>query len=207
MTKVVAKTHMRTLSGRLLSVDDFAPTPEDAALHLGRIFRWAGAVVCPWTVIHHSVYVEASAELEGHSPEVRLHALIHDVQEIVTGDMPSPIKARIRSAKETQNELDALLWKAWGIPEPSAKVKEAVHKIDKRAMAVEAWMVAVPYKDRPELAGQFGHPPAKEEKEIVDKISGIPSMTWNDSVPPLATLFLVRLRLLQMMVCRNSPRT
>lgn len=70
-------------------ITDFSP--EDIAVHLSRIYRYAGGTSRPLTVAEHCVSVSL------HVPEsLRVAALLHDAEELAPGgDIPAPEKERL----------------------------------------------------------------------------------------------------------------
>ncbi len=65
---------------------------EDVAVHLSLVNRFNGATGEGYSVAQHCVHV---AELV--PPEFRRRALLHDVEEFVTGDMVSPWKRLLKA--------------------------------------------------------------------------------------------------------------
>lgn len=65
---------------------------EDIAYHLARLNRFTGAGI---SVAQHSLLVAARVEVLGAATEVKLHALLHDAPEMLTGDIPAPLKAAL----------------------------------------------------------------------------------------------------------------
>lgn len=97
---------MHTLSGRRFEIGtEFAPTVADIAVSLARLPRWGGATVKgkDWCVLHHSYAAGLVAQDRGCHPESILYALLHDMEEMATGDIPKPFKTH------GQSELGAQL--------------------------------------------------------------------------------------------------
>ena len=67
---------------------------------------------------------------------VRLHALLHDAHEAVTGDIPTPWKRE--GNREDQDRLDARIYAKLDVPFPSAAFRQIVKECDRRALIVEA---------------------------------------------------------------------
>lgn len=65
---------------------------EDIAYHLARLRRFTGAGI---SVAQHSLLVAARVGVLGAASEVQLHALLHDAAEMITGDIPAPLKAAL----------------------------------------------------------------------------------------------------------------
>jgi hypothetical protein len=128
---------MHTLSGRRFEIGtEFAPTIEDIAVSLARLPRWGGATVKgkDWCVLHHSV---AAGILAGDLPaEAQLYALVHDMEEMATGDIPKPFKAAQQS--ELGDRLRLWLYKqTLGVPHPGEHVTAIVKVIDNRLKFAE----------------------------------------------------------------------
>lgn len=70
---------------------------EDVADGLSKINRFAGATRVPYSVAQHSVLVSKIAGKLRHDncPYAQLHALLHDVHEIVLTDIPTPVKSML----------------------------------------------------------------------------------------------------------------
>src|SRR5688572_24187363 len=80
--------------GRLISLLDPDPDafqPEDVARGLSHENRYAGNYG-PYSVAQHSVLVARVVEAKGGYPPQILAAIHHDDAEVVTGDIPTPIK-------------------------------------------------------------------------------------------------------------------
>jgi hypothetical protein len=126
---------MRTLSGRRFEIGTkYAPTIRDIAIGLSRIPRWAGATVRPWSVLQHSLAV--GSLLSAENPVVHLAALVHDMEEVATGDIPSPFKTK------TQRELGVRM-RAWLYSEvlvqplPDDATEQLVHVVDDQLKLAE----------------------------------------------------------------------
>jgi len=125
------------------------PLPVMATL-IGRQTRWCGSTgKYWWSVLHHSFLVEniVSDITEDKKLRVRdaarLYALIHNLHEAVTNDIPSPLKSqRIRSCQE---EIDQRLYELMQVPEPPTQYKSFVKQADLRAMWAEACVLQDPY--------------------------------------------------------------
>lgn len=65
---------------------------KDILFPLSRVARWSGQV-SSWSVLQHTLLVES---LVGPDPQDRISALIHDFTEVITSDIPSPVKSMLR---------------------------------------------------------------------------------------------------------------
>jgi len=134
---------MMTLSGRYLTLEDGTPTLDDIAVGLSRLPRFVGQTTRPYTVAHHSLVVSdmtilgrGKAEWFG---ELSMHALFHDAHEMMTGDIPTTFKTL--DMRRLQQELDARLYNAFGLPKPRAIHRELVKQYDRQALLAEAYVL------------------------------------------------------------------
>jgi hypothetical protein len=110
-------------------------TVKETATSLGRLFRWRGAI--PISVGQHSVVLARYAK----TADVSVWCLLHDVPEILLGDLPSPLK-RLASSEPYRNAEERVMQavvERFGLPLP---VPPAVHKLDERIRRdeVEQWL-------------------------------------------------------------------
>lgn len=137
--------YILTNSGQQVSKHSGAPTIEDIALSLSRMPRFGGHSRLPWTVIEHSLFVERMARA-ATGPEreaLRLHALLHDAHEALTGDIPSPFKSlgmKVTQQMLDQNIASALLPNHKGFF-MDAERHELIKSFDRRALLAEAQFV------------------------------------------------------------------
>jgi hypothetical protein len=111
--------------GRALSIQNMAKA-------LARIPRFVGATVEPYSVAQHAVLC-AQAAPHAH----RLAALLHDGHEIVTGDIPKPVKILLGEAlAEAVAPLDRAIEREHGLA-PCALEHPTVTLIDRRLFATE----------------------------------------------------------------------
>jgi hypothetical protein len=120
---------MHTLSGRRFEIGTkYAPTIRDIAIGLSRIPRWAGATIRPWSVLQHSLVVGALVVAED-KPVLHLAALMHDMEEMATGDIPKPYKTKTQA--ELGKRLRDWLYSVVLVqPNPDPRTAEIVHAID-----------------------------------------------------------------------------
>lgn len=130
---------MHTLSGRRFEIGDgWAPTLKDIAFSLSRLPRWGGATLVPWTVLHHSLAMYRLAlTMPTQKADTLLYCLMHDVDEMATGDIPKPFKT------EEQSELGWQLreWfykRALRVRFPNVGTQSAVKYLDHVAKLAEA---------------------------------------------------------------------
>lgn len=124
---------------------DFAnPQPEmicldDVVHHLSRENRWANNIEpVSFTVAQHSMVVASACRL----PQSRPYALLHDVSEMVTRDLPTPLKRFLRAlgadleAFEQDLMRDAV-YPAFGLPPPGPAIVGDLKCADAIALATE----------------------------------------------------------------------
>lgn len=117
----------------LLSPDLTHVTDELLARTLSHINRWSGNTTVPMTVAQHSVFVATLVH-----PKFRYAALMHDVTEIVIGDVSDPIKQLFPELQE----IEALVWKKccerWSIKED---IPEEIRLADEFARYREKYLL------------------------------------------------------------------
>ena len=80
-----------------------APSPLDTAVAMGRICRWAGA---RWfTLGAHSMAVGVFAIEAGASIPTWAWAFMHDMHEVVTGEITSPWKTADMRAGQSSSDI------------------------------------------------------------------------------------------------------
>lgn len=62
------------------------------AHHIAQINRFTGACARPYSVAEHSLLCADIAAAQGHSAEVQLCALVHDLHEGIVGDVSAPMR-------------------------------------------------------------------------------------------------------------------
>lgn len=100
--------------GRLMSLlhpDPELFQPEDVARGLAHENRYAGNYG-PYSVAQHSVLVARVVEAKGGFPPQVLAAIHHDDAEVITGDIPTPIKRVLRLETDAFDRFVARLDRA-----------------------------------------------------------------------------------------------
>ena len=100
-------TWIQTFSGRRF--DLAAPRADqvdldDIAFALGKISRFTGHTVVPYSVAQHCLVVASLTP-----PALRLAALMHDAAEAYVGDMSTPLKAMIPEFKRIELGVEAAI--------------------------------------------------------------------------------------------------
>lgn len=134
---------MITFSGiHITPANDLVPTPNDIAVHMGRITRFAGAIWCP--LIAHSVLVaelvrreldEQNSCFGSEEHSTWLWGLLHDAHETVTGELVYPFKTA--DMRRRQKEFDKRLYNQFKLVPELIDLK-LVKAMDERAMVLEA---------------------------------------------------------------------
>jgi hypothetical protein len=136
---------IETLSGSMFDFD--APSAasisvEDIAVALGNTCRFGGHVKRYYSVAEHAVLVHRLVADAGFPPDVCYAALHHDSQEAYLGDIPTPLKRKIKAAapgvwEELCYDTDRALCEALGV-DPETLHHDAVSAADSLALAYEA---------------------------------------------------------------------
>lgn len=122
-----------TYSGRI-AFPEGAPSILDIAVSLSRECRFAGAGIAWWPVALHTFVV-----CDLLPPDLRIHGLLHDASECITGDIPKP--AKTLETEQLEDEITISIYRELGIALPSAQHTMAIHQADKRALRGEVWTV------------------------------------------------------------------
>jgi 5'-deoxynucleotidase YfbR-like HD superfamily hydrolase len=138
----VAPPHLKEMPSGAL-VDPLDPDPElvfieDVAHCLARIARFAGCVET--YVVNHALIVAGLLLTEGRSARVVLHGLLHDAHEAYLGDVVRPLKYKPEMAfyREACDRVQATIYRALGLPDPTEEEAEIVKRADDVSLVVEA---------------------------------------------------------------------
>ena len=142
MSDVIPAGCMETWSGEVVSLLD--PRPEqihvdDVAFALANAARFGGHVRrcvadhCLLTAALHDAFYEVS-------PAARLHALLHEAHEAYYLDVHKPLKSLPQMAwyKEACARMQAVIYAALRLPEPTEDEARRTHHLDTLAMLLEA---------------------------------------------------------------------
>lgn len=136
----------------LRPVDTYEEFPADRiAQSLAKICRYAGNTPWHYSVARHSILVSRLVPQEGDLP---LLGLIHDAHEAWIGDIPLPVKQRMRLVvEELEQQHDAKLRALLGLdPDPASLA--IVAAADKEACRLEMEYLGKKWSER------FGLPDA-----------------------------------------------
>jgi 5'-deoxynucleotidase YfbR-like HD superfamily hydrolase len=127
------------------------------ARDIGRQTRFAGGTGKHWwSVLHHSFLVESIIcdMTEGKRLPVRdaarLYALLHDLHECYTGDIPTPYKSD--EVRDFQKNADHVICARLGIRTPHESYQGFIKIADERALYAEAAVLADRYSGLFEIA-------------------------------------------------------
>lgn len=122
------------------------PTVEAIARGLSTIPRWTARTILDrvglrWSVLQHSLVCGAVASVRG-DPVLLAYALLHDCEEILTGDIPRPYKTseQVELGRAVRREILAGL----GLPMPGGQTEEALKEIDDLVLEAERWTLLRP---------------------------------------------------------------
>lgn len=139
----------------------------DISDSLSRLSRFTGNLRRHYSVAEHMVRVSRLVP-----PELRKIALLHDVPEVVTNDIPTPVKRWLRVYTDSLDLLETHLWLAvatrWQLP---ITIPEAVHKADKKAGQFEYAVLCHGSEDlaASSVAHNWGLPPEESAKLWLDE--------------------------------------
>ena len=122
-----------TYSGRI-AFPEGAPSILDIAVSLSRECRFAGAGSAWWPVALHTFVV-----CDLLPTYLRVHGLLHDASECITGDIPKP--AKTLETERLEDEITISIYRELGIRLPSPGDALSVHQADSRTLHGEVWTV------------------------------------------------------------------
>lgn len=125
---------MLTFTGRQIDAKIGAPSLTDLAVQLGREGRWCGAGRVFFPVLLHVMAVADLLPLK-----IQIYGLLHDSDEVLTGDVPSPIKPE--EIRRTQRTFRLRVYAEIGVKPPDDKTVAAVKAADIRVRIAEAHVI------------------------------------------------------------------
>jgi 5'-deoxynucleotidase YfbR-like HD superfamily hydrolase len=117
--------------GERVSLERGYPSLTSMGASLGRIARFNGHTELYYTVLAHSFTVAALMP-----PEWGINGLMHDTQEILFADVPTPMKTQI--ARNREMVVQERIYKGYGIPLMTEEQVAAVELADHKALVAEA---------------------------------------------------------------------
>ncbi|MCT9096714.1 hypothetical protein [Haloarchaeobius sp. HME9146] len=120
----------------------FDPAPDqvrlaDIAHGTANVCRAAGQSRFFYSVALHSVYVSQELAAMGESPQVQLYGLLHDASEAYMADVPGPLKPHLPNYRRAEQGVQAAVWEAFDLPDPSETAWKAVKHADDRLQRYE----------------------------------------------------------------------
>ena len=140
-------------------VDDIHKLPKEAmdikviAHSLSRLCRYAGHADTFYSVAQHSYFVSKLVP-----EEYALEGLLHDAAEMITSDIPLPVKKLIPKLKSIERSITKQIFKHYGIEMPDCKacmLHTEVHEADKDMIFSE--MMVMFQKHHPKLFTWFSN--------------------------------------------------
>ncbi len=129
---------MIVFNGERVTLSSGAPTINSIGVGLGRMVRFCGHTEKYYTVLAHSMTV---AELV--PPQFGIYGLMHDAQEALVGDVPTPMKTHV--ARNREYKLLERIYIANGLPWPiPEEAQEYVDMADELALIAEAHILRHP---------------------------------------------------------------
>lgn len=122
-----------TYSGAI-GFPECAPSITDIAISLAREGRYAGAGTKWWPVALHTFVV-----CDMLPESLKIHGLLHDSSECITGDVPKP--AKTDEIEKFEEEILAAIYKTMGVRFPEQWERDAVKREDKKALRGEVYVV------------------------------------------------------------------
>lgn len=125
---------MLTFTGRHIDAKTGAPALLDLAVQLGREGRWCGAGRSFFPVLLHVMAVADLLPLK-----IQIYGLLHDSDEVLTGDIPTHIKAE--ETRRAQRAFRLRVYAEIGVKPPDDKTESAVKSADLRILIGEAHVI------------------------------------------------------------------
>lgn len=129
---------MITYQGERVTLNGGSPSIYSIGVSLGRIARFCGHTNKYYTVLCHSLVVSEIME-----PELAIYGLMHDAQESLVGDVPTPMKTQVARNRESVLLRNIYLANGLGWPIPDS-IQDAVDEADHRALVAEAHVLGHP---------------------------------------------------------------
>ena len=155
----------QTASGRVVTLGPEIDWREldiagDMAEALARLCRYGGDVPGGvYSVAQHSVMMADAALAETGDAFLAAHCLLHDGHEWIIGDMTRPTQEWFEALAQefygdravfavlwhkAKQRIDAAVWRAARLPEPSPRIREMVAEYDLRMLATERAHLLMP---------------------------------------------------------------
>jgi len=125
--------NLYTYSGKI-AFPGGAPTLMDIAISLSREGRYVGQGMRFWPVALHTFVV-----CDMLPPYLKLHGLLHDSSESITGDVPKPVKTD--AIEEFETAILSAIYKSFNIVPPTEEEHRLIKIEDKKALRGEVYTV------------------------------------------------------------------
>ena len=122
-----------TFEGKI-TFPDQAPSLRSIAVSLSRECRYAGASLYWWPVALHTFVV-----CDLLPDKLKIHGLLHDAAECVTGDIPKP--AKTIDLMQLEQDITESIYNQLGIATPWPDAVNQVHEADRRTLHGEVHTV------------------------------------------------------------------
>lgn len=150
--------NLYTYSGKI-AFPGGAPTLMDIAISLSREGRYVGQGMRFWPVSLHTFVV-----CDMLPPYLKLHGLLHDSSECITGDVPKPVKTDAIEAFEI--EVLTAIYKSFDLTMPTEEEHKLIKVEDKKALRGEVYTVGT-------QSLQMIHERCPEAETLVRKYVGL----------------------------------
>lgn len=150
-----------------------APTLQFVAEGLAREPRWLNRTIRPWSTLQHLLACDVAGGGSALKAYDRLALLFHDAEDMLCGDVPSPVKTLEQALIE--EEIRRFIWEqTLRLPYPSAPAWERVTPIDHLLRKAEAQALA------PTRVAAFWE--SAPDHEVVDVVLDILDMNPREQV-------------------------
>ena len=159
---VITRGNLYTYSGKI-AFPGGAPTLMDIAISLSREGRYVGQGMRFWPVALHTFVV-----CDMLPPYLKLHGLLHDSPESITGDIPKPVKTD--AIEDFEVEILTAVYSSFGLTLPTEEEHRLIKIEDKKALRGEVYTVGT-------QALQSIHERCPEAELLVRKYVGLYTYT------------------------------
>lgn len=109
----------------------------DIAHSLSMQCRFNGHTKVFYSVAEHCLVMAEELKAKGFGRRLQLYGLLHDASEAYLSDVPRPVKRDLPGYRAAEAEVQRVILKAFGIPEPSVVEKSLVKVMDELLLACE----------------------------------------------------------------------
>lgn len=123
--------------GEKVSLENGAPSLESVAVALGRIPRFCGHTTKFYPVLGHIFTVAQMMR-----PYTAIHGFLHDAQEAMFADVPTPMKTKV--ARNREHRVLERLYASLGLALPTSEIEEEIEWADHTVLIAEAHVLGHP---------------------------------------------------------------